>query len=145
MKIAIINGPNLNWLGKRETSIYGEKSLDDIKLKTESFFNLKELTLKWFQSNSEGEIIDFIQKSQKETGGLVINPGAYSHTSVAIRDALEAYPHYKVEVHLSNIYKRDNFRQSLLTAGAVDSIMCGLGNLAYSMAIDLILKKEAQK
>ena len=138
-KIAIINGPNLNMLGLREVNQYGEKNLEEIKRETESLTS-PELNLEWFQSNIEGELVTFIQeKCIDGTEAIVINPGGYSHTSVAIHDALMIFKGKIVEVHLSNTHKREEFRHTLLTARAADSIMIGLGSKAYSCAINFLL------
>src|ERR1035438_3742985 len=118
MKILIINGPNINLLGKREHSNYGTLTLPEINIIIESEF--KEIKFEFFQSNFEGEIIEKIQNAQKEFAALIINPGGYAHTSVAIKDALEACKIIKIEVHLSHLAKREDYRQTLLTAGGCD-------------------------
>lgn len=142
----IVNGPNLNLLGKRETSIYGELSLDQIKNHTEKMLSGRDLNLEWFQSNIEGEIVEKIQKTlDKGVDGIVINPAAYSHTSVAIYDALRMVSFPIVEVHLSNVYRREQFRQTMLTAQAASIIMSGLGKDAYFMGIIALLNKEDNK
>lgn len=135
-KIAIINGPNLNMLGKRERDIYGNDSLQDIIDFTESKFKQTDLVLEWFQSNIEGEIVEKIQElSSGDYDALIINPAAYSHTSVAIYDALKLLKIPIVEVHLSNIHAREEFRQTMLTAKAASIIMGGLGKTVYYHAI----------
>jgi 3-dehydroquinate dehydratase-2 len=135
-KHCIINGPNLNLLGSRETSVYGTFTLEQIQAYTESFLGPLNIEIDWFQSNIEGEIIDFIQKTLDEDyKSLIINPGGYSHTSVAILDALNMVKVPVVEVHLSNVHSREDFRQRMLTAKAANSIMGGLGKNAYLMAI----------
>ncbi len=134
----IINGPNLNMLGKREPEIYGTQTLFDIEKKTNQLLagDIKDLTLTWFQSNIEGEIVSRIQKAQSEhLDALIINPGAYSHTSVAILDALKMLKCPIIEVHLSNTHRREDFRQTKLTAKASTIIMEGLGPNAYYLAI----------
>ncbi len=130
----VINGPNLNMLGTREPAVYGKDSLDDIiretneKLKTSA-------TLDWFQSNLEGEIVSRIQKAFSEKyDALVINPGGYAHTSVAIHDALKILKIPVIEVHLSQVYQREEFRHSLLTAKAATAIISGLGKQVYYIA-----------
>lgn len=134
MKVLVINGPNLNLLESRGEK-YGGESLDSIKAYTESKLSEYDLTVSWFQSNHEGEIIDKIQGSINKFDLLVINPAGFSHTSVAIRDALELYKGVKMEVHLTNVHKREDFRQKLLTAGAVDFIMKGFGKDVYYLAV----------
>ncbi len=142
LEIQIINGPNLNLLGKRETSVYGDLTLDQIKDYTNNS-TPKHVKLSWFQSNIEGEIIEKIQSLLKSnTELLVINPGGFSHTSVAIHDALKILNIPIYEVHLSNVYAREDFRHTLLTARAANTIMCGLGKDAYLTAIRAYLNKE---
>ena len=138
MKILIINGPNLNLLGKREQSIYGKLSLKDIEKKLINEFN--DSSFEFFQSNNEGEIIDKIQKSEDNFNAIVINPGGFAHSSVAIRDALAEIKLIKIEVHLSNLSKRENFRQKLITASACDGYISGFKEESYSAAVHLIEK-----
>ena len=134
-KILIINGPNLNMLGLREPEIYGHESLDDIIQFTEKKFN-GQVQLEWYQSNIEGEIVTKIQETlQDKVDALVINPGGYAHTSVAIHDALKILKIPVIEVHLSQIYRREEFRHTLLTAKAATAIMSGLGKQSYYFAI----------
>jgi 3-dehydroquinate dehydratase-2 len=114
MKIIVINGPNLNMLGKRDADHYGSLSLDSIKGILEKEFG--DITFEFFQSNTEGEIIDKIQAADKKYNGILINPGGYAHTSVAIRDALAECKVPKIEVHLSHLANREEFRQKLITA-----------------------------
>jgi 3-dehydroquinate dehydratase-2 len=135
-KFLIINGPNLNMLGQREPAIYGKLSLDEIVKYTEKTLANKNCVLTWFQSNIEGEIVTRIQESiRQDFSALVINPGAYSHTSIAILDALHIIKIPVIEVHLSNTHLREEFRQTKLTAKASTIIMEGLGKDAYLMAI----------
>ncbi len=135
-KFLIINGPNLNMLGTREPEIYGNLTLKDIIEYTEKNLANKNCECAWFQSNIEGEIVTRIQESIKQDfSALVINPGAYSHTSVAIFDALQMIKIPVIEVHLSNTHRREEFRQTKLTAKASTIIMEGLGRNAYLMAI----------
>jgi 3-dehydroquinate dehydratase-2 len=140
--IQIINGPNLNLLGVREPNHYGPDSLDSLKEYTKSKLP-ESVTLHWFQSNIEGEIVDKIQSLlNTEADGLIINPGGYSHTSVAIHDAMKIIKIPVIEVHLSNVYRREVFRHRLLTARAANKIMCGLGKDAYCAAAMGLLNKE---
>ena len=138
MKILVINGPNLNLLGKREQSIYGKLSLKDIEKKLKAEF--KDSTFEFFQSNHEGEIIDKIQNAEDKFNAIVINPGGFAHSSVAIRDALVEIKLIKIEVHLSNLSKRENFRQKLITASACDGYISGFKEESYSAAVHLIEK-----
>lgn len=134
MKILVINGPNLNLLGKREADIYGSRTLEDI---SESLIKLAaELDVKVVikQSNHEGEIVDLIQNS-KEYAALVINPAAYTHTSVAIRDAIAAVSIPTVEIHLSNIYKREEFRHKSLIAPVAHGQISGFGPESYQLGL----------
>ncbi len=134
-KILIVNGPNLNMLGKREPHIYGSETLDSIREWTNKKVGLLA-QLEWFQSNLEGEIVSRIQSAFEETwDAVVINPGGYAHTSVAIHDALKILKIPIVEVHLSQIYQREEFRHTLLTAKAATAIMTGLGKQSYYVAI----------
>ncbi|MEC7181155.1 MAG: type II 3-dehydroquinate dehydratase, partial [Bdellovibrionota bacterium] len=137
-KFLVINGPNLNFLGKREPEIYGSLSLDEIQEYTEkrvtSFY--KYVNIEWFQSNLEGEIVNRIQKaSQESLDALIINPAAYSHTSVAILDALKLIEYKVIEVHLSNTYNRETFRHTRLTAKSSDAIIEGFGKDVYFLSI----------
>lgn len=133
--ILIINGPNLNMLGQREPEVYGTESLDDIRLWTEAKIKPKVNTT-WYQSNLEGEIVGRIQKAFSENyDALIINPGGYAHTSVAIHDALKILKIPIIEVHLSQVYQREEFRHTLLTAKAASAIMSGLGKQSYYIAI----------
>ena len=133
-KIEIINGPNINLLGKREPDIYGDLTLEKINKEIEDY--AKELNLKtlFFQSNIEGEIVNKIQDSQK-SNGIIINAAAFSHTSVAIHDALKSMTIPKIEVHISNIYKREEFRHKSLISNVVDGVICGLGTNSYKLAL----------
>ena len=140
MKILILNGPNLNQLGSRQVEHYGVQTLDEIRLMTRSM--IPEVEQEWFQSNHEGELIDKIQEAQSNGFiGLVINPGGYGHTSVALHDALEACSLIKVEVHLSHIGRREPFRHVTLTGRACDTIMCGTGKYSYYTAMQFIRLK----
>lgn len=134
-KFLVLNGPNLNMLGTREPEVYGNLTLEEIqKWTTTKLSNSAEID--WFQSNIEGEIVDRIQQSMSENySALIINPGGYSHTSVAIHDALKILKIPVIEVHLSQIYQREEFRHTLLTAKAATAIMSGLGKQSYYMAI----------
>ena len=135
-KIAIVNGANLNLLGIREVNLYGQLTLEQIQNYTAEKLKEYDVHLDWFQSNIEGEIVGFIQQVYlSDYDALVVNPGGYSHTSVVIHDALKIVEIPIIEVHLTNVYSREAFRQSLLTARAASIIMSGLGKDAYYMAI----------
>lgn len=138
-KILIINGPNLNMLGQREPHVYGSDSLADIQKWTEEKAKSKA-TLTWYQSNVEGEIVTRIQLAHSEKyDALIINPGGYAHTSVAIHDALKILKFPVIEVHLSQVYQREEFRHTLLTAKAASAIMSGLGKHSYYIAIQSLV------
>ncbi len=139
-KILVINGPNLNLLGTREKEKYGQSSLEDIKQKCERHAKRVGLSIEFKQSNVEGEIVNFIQEARKKYDGIVINAGGYTHTSVAILDALLAVKKPTIELHITNIYKREDFRHKSLISKAVDGIICGLGADGYVMALDGIKK-----
>jgi len=138
MKILVINGPNLNLLGKRDPDKYGQLSLDSIETLVKSTF--PEIAFSFFQSNNEGEIVSLIQDNEKEFDGLIINPGGYAHTSVAIHDALLECKIPKVEVHLSHLAKREEFRQVLITAKAVNGYISGFKEISYLAAVFTIKK-----
>ena len=137
MKILIINGPNLNFLGKREPDIYGNNTLEDINaiLEKESANLSKDLELEFFQSNSEGEIVGKIQDAFEKYDGIVINPAAYTHTSVAIRDALLSTGIPTVEVHISNIFKREEFRHKSYVSGVSVGVVSGFGINSYVLGL----------
>ena len=136
MKIKIINGPNLNMLGMREPHIYGKETLEDINEEIKAFAQKKNIEVSFFQSNSEGDIIDEIQKSYKENcNGIIINPGAYTHYSYAIRDAVASVPAPVVEVHLSNIYGREDFRSKSVIAPVCRGQISGFGKKVYFLAL----------
>ena len=139
-KILVINGPNLNLLGTREKEKYGQSSLEDIKKKCEDHANKLGLDIEFKQSNVEGEIVNFIQETRQKYSGIIINAGGYTHTSVAILDALLAVKKPTIELHITNIYKREDFRHKSLISKAADGIICGLGVDGYVMALDGIKK-----
>ena len=142
-KILVVNGPNINILGKRELEIYGELSYNNLVDELKSYANKKGVCLDEFQSNSEGAIIDKLQELiDGEYDALIINPAAYSHYSYAIYDALKAIKIKKVEVHLTNIFARDEFRKTSVTAGACDGVISGFGFDSYKLAIDYLLREE---
>ena len=137
-KISIINGPNLNLLGEREPDIYGRNKLEDIIKNLDKRAKKSGYEIMAFQSNAEGDLVDAIQKAGKDSIGLIINPAAYTHTSVAIRDALAALDLPKIEVHLSNIFKREEFRKHSYMSDFVTGTISGLGAKGYELALDAI-------
>ena len=137
-KILIINGPNLNLLGNREPDIYGNKSLNEIEEECKNEF--KNIKITFAQSNSESEIIELIHNT-KEYSGIIINAGAFTHTSIAIHDALKAVKLTKVEVHISNIYNREDFRKKSFISPVVDGIIAGFGTSVYKLAITSLVNK----
>ena len=139
-KILVINGPNLNLLGTREKEKYGNTSLTDIQKKCESHSKKIGLEVDFKQSNVEGEIVNFIQNTKDKHQGIIINAGGYTHTSVAILDALLAVKKPTIELHITNIYKREDFRHKSLISKSADGIICGLGVDGYIMALDGIKK-----
>lgn len=139
--ILIINGPNLNLLGTREPEIYGKVTFEDYLSALKSTF-IDQADLIYFQSNSEGAIIDFIQENSARADGLVINAGAYTHTSVAIRDALANVRIPKVEVHISNVHKRETFRHHSFLSEICDGVIIGLGLEGYEYAVRYVLAQE---
>ncbi|HKJ82131.1 MAG TPA: type II 3-dehydroquinate dehydratase [Ignavibacteriaceae bacterium] len=138
MKILVINGPNLNILGKRDKNHYGDLSLDKIETLLKDEF--KEITFEFYQSNIEGEIITKVQDAENNYNGIIINPGGYAHTSVAIRDALADCKIPKVEVHLSHLASREEFRQNLVTATACDGYISGFKENSYLAGAYLMMK-----
>lgn len=142
MKFLVLNGPNLNMTGTRKTNIYGAETLDDINNELREYGKNHGVEMEFYQSNHEGDIIDVIQKSKDEYDGVVINAGAYTHYSYAIHDAIEAVSDYipYVEVHMSDIHKREEFRHiSVITDVCVKQI-CGLGKGSYVKGIDTLLE-----
>ena len=140
MNILLINGPNLNLLGTREPEIYGNKTLNDIEKDLTKLAQEKNINLECFQSNHEGEIVDKIQDSVKNIQGILINAGAFTHTSIAIRDSLIGSKIPFVEIHISNIFSREDFRkESFLTDKAI-GIISGFGISSYSLALDGIIE-----
>ncbi len=148
LKIGIINGPNLNMLGKRDQKIYGNLTLKEINHKIRSFAEKEGIELNIMQTNFEGEIIESIQQFSSQVDGLIINPAAYTHYSYAIADALRDCPIPVVEVHLSNIFSREDFRGKSVTAPACIGQIAGFGYHSYILAIHALqdlLKKEDKK
>ena len=143
-KIIIVNGPNLNLLGERERNQYGNFTLKDVEKECNEFANNNDIKLSLYQSNIEGEIVDQIQNSRTNQDGLIINAGGYTHTSVAIHDALKILKIPIIELHISNIYNREEFRHKSLISKVAKGIICGFGIEGYKMslkAMKKILKK----
>ena len=135
LNILFLNGPNLNLLGQREQSQYGSITYEDLKKKCEEKCKELDLKVEFIQSNVEGEIVSIIQSANEKFDGIIINAAAFTHTSVAIRDALEIFKKKKIEVHISNIYKREEFRQKSLISDVVNGGIFGLGSEGYILAI----------
>ena len=145
IKIIILNGPNLNLLGEREKDQYGSISLDDIKTKCIEYADNNQIKLEFIQSNIEGELVNEIQKSRNDQDGLIINAGGYTHTSVAIHDALKILKIPIIELHISNIYNREEFRHKSLISKVAKGVICGFGTDGYLMSLqgmNKILKNE---
>ncbi|WP_458700845.1 type II 3-dehydroquinate dehydratase [Sulfurospirillum sp. 1307] len=135
MKIVVIQGPNLNLLGHREQNIYGPMKLEEIHTQMENIAKQNGLEIEFFQSNLEGEIVDRIQECIGDADGIIINPAAYSHTSIAIRDAIAASNMPVVEVHISNIHRREEFRHTSITAPVCTGQIVGFGPFGYHLAM----------
>ena len=136
LKILFINGPNLNLLGEREQSQYGSITYDELQNICIKKSSELDINLEFVQSNIEGEIVTWIQKAKENQDGIIINAAGFTHTSVAIRDALQIFKKPKIELHISNIYKREEFRQKSLISNVVNGIICGLGSNGYILAIN---------
>ena len=133
--IYVLNGPNLNMLGMREPAIYGHDTLDDIKTRAQTCAQALGLAIDFRQSNLEGELVDWIQEARSKGQGIILNAGGYTHTSVAILDALQAAELPVIEVHLSNIFRRDQFRQHSYVSLGATGVICGLGAKGYELAL----------
>ncbi len=139
-KIIIINGPNLNLLGNREGKIYGSDTLKSIEKISIDKGKELNLNIDFFQSNNEGEIINKLQEVESNFDGVLINPAAYTHSSIAILDSLRAINKPKIEIHLSNIYSREEYRKKSITSEGVDGLICGFGANSYILGIEAIAK-----
>ena len=135
MKIQVIQGPNLNMLGVREQNIYGPMKLEDIHSQMKAYAAQSNIEIDFFQSNLEGEIVDKIQECLGDAHGIIINPAAYTHTSIAIRDAIKAVAIPTIETHISNVYAREEFRQKSLIAPVCAGQVTGFGPFSYHMAM----------
>ena len=139
MKILVIHGPNLNLLGKREKDVYGKVTLDEINSSLKTLAREKNVELSIVQSDHEGEIVEIIGKATPEYSGILINPAAYTHTSIAIRDAIAGVELPAVEVHLSNIYAREEFRHTSLTAPVAKGQVTGFGEQSYILGLEALI------
>jgi len=135
MKIMVIQGPNLNMLGVREQQIYGPMKLEDIHKQMKAFADANSLDIEFFQSNLEGELVDKIQECLGDADGIIINAGAYTHTSIAIRDAIAAVQIPTIEVHISNVYRREEFRHKSMLAPVCAGVITGFGPFSYHLAL----------
>lgn len=145
MKLLIINGPNINMLGKREPAVYGASSYADLKGMIQSHAQEKDVEVDFIQSNSEGDLVTAIQNAVGVYDGIVINPAAYTHTSIAILDALLASGLPAIEVHISNIHKRESFRHHSVTATGCVGQIVGLGLKGYLLAVDFFASEGRKK
>ena len=146
--IYVLNGPNLNMLGTREPAIYGSDTLADIKVRAETCAKRLGLSIDFRQSNVEGELVNWIQEARTKAQGIILNAGGYTHTSVAILDALQAAELPVIEVHLSNIFRRDQFRQHSYISLAATGVICGLGAKGYELALEAladVLQRSAKR
>ncbi len=139
-KIIILNGPNLNLLGEREKNQYGNFTLESIKKSCDEYANKNDIKLSMFQSNIEGELVEKIQTSRNNQNGLIINAGGYTHTSVAIHDALKILKIPIIELHISNIYNREEFRHKSLISKVAKGVICGFGAEGYIMSLNAMKK-----
>ena len=137
MKILILNGPNLNLLGKREPGIYGSRGFEDYLVELKGMY--PDVELAYFQSNVEGELIDKIHEVGFEWDGIVLNAGAYTHTSIALQDAIRGVKSPVVEVHISNVHQREEFRRRSVISPACKGVVCGFGLDSYRLAIEALL------
>lgn len=144
-KIYLINGPNLNMLGIRDQKIYGKNTLLDLEKYVSDYANKNNFECVCFQSNHEGDIIDLIQKSRKDSFGIIINAGAYTHYSYAIRDAIECSCRYCIEVHISNILEREDFRKTSVISSVCSKTIMGKGFDSYIEAVDYLIKKREEE
>ncbi|MFN4202039.1 MAG: type II 3-dehydroquinate dehydratase [Tabrizicola sp.] len=133
--VTLLNGPNLNLLGLRQPEIYGRETLEDVAAKVSDLAEELDLRVRALQSNHEGQLVDWIHEARGTSAGIIINPGAYSHTSVAILDALNAYDGPVIEVHISNIHKREAFRHHSYVSARADGVIAGCGTEGYLLAL----------
>lgn len=143
--IHVLNGPNLNLLGTREPQIYGSETLADIETRLVAKAKALGLTLECRQSNHEGDLVDWIQEAGRAETGVILNAGAYTHTSVALRDAISGSGAHVIEVHLSNVHARESFRHRSLISPVARGVILGFGSLSYDLAVDALVALAAKK
>jgi 3-dehydroquinate dehydratase-2 len=141
-RVAVVHGPNLNMLGKREVGIYGGKSMDEINSEVAAEARGLNVTVEFYQSNCEGELVSYIQQCRGKTDGILLNAGAYTHYSIALRDAIAAVQVPTVEVHISNIYKREAFRHVSVLAPVCIGQICGFGSHGYVLALRALMEER---
>ena len=139
MKVQIINGPNINLLGKREPDIYGSRSFEDYLVELRQAY--PDVEMDYYQSNCEGELIDKIQEVGFTVDGIILNAGAYTHTSIALQDAIRAISSPVIEVHISNVHQREEFRHRSMISCACIGVICGFGLDSYRLAVEALLKR----
>ena len=143
--VYIINGPNINLLGKRQPHIYGHETLADVERDCRALANSLKLDLKFHQTNREYEIIDWVHEARETAVGLIINPGAFTHTSIAILDALNTFDHPVIEVHISQVHKREAFRHHSYVSMRADGVMAGFGTQGYQLALQRVARLLDEK
>jgi len=143
--IYVLNGPNLNMLGLREPAVYGRESLGDVEKRALARAKTVGLSIEFRQSNDEGELVTWIQEARDKAQGIIVNAGAYSHTSIAILDALQAAELPVIEVHLSNIFRREEYRQHSFVSLVAKGVICGLGPKGYELALEAMAEMLAAK
>jgi len=143
--IFVLNGPNLNMLGVREPAVYGSETLDDVRRRTEARAKTLDLSIDFRQSNLEGELVTWIQGAREAASGIIINAGAYTHTSIAILDALTAAERPVIELHLSNVFRREGFRHHSYVSAAAQGVICGFGPKGYELAVEAMADLLASK
>lgn len=136
--VLVLNGPNLNMLGIREPEVYGRETLADVRARTEKRAQALGLAIDFRQSNHEGELVSWIQEARGKAAGIILNAGAFTHTSIAVQDAIAASECPLVEVHLSNIYRRETFRHHSYVAPVAIGVICGFGPLGYELAVEAL-------
>lgn len=143
--VYVLNGPNLNLLGKRQPHIYGHETLADVEKDCRALAKEMKVEIKFHQSNREYEIIDWVHEARETSGGLIINPGAFTHTSIAILDALNVYDHPVIELHISQVHKREAFRHHSYVSHRADAVMAGFGTQGYQLALRRIARLMDEK
>ncbi len=143
--VYVLNGPNLNLLGRRQPEIYGRETLADVEAECRRFAEGLSLEIRFLQSNTEGQIVDWIHEARESAGGIVINPAAYTHTSVAILDALNAFDGPVIEVHISNVHKRESFRHHSYVSLRADGVIAGFGTQGYGLALQRLARLIGEK